>query len=236
MIPRYWFAPLALFVLQSAPVGVVPDSSGRYRIAFGAEAGSYEERMVNCAGDVLDRQKVPFRTIGGEAEVWLSSSVRLTGHAGQMSASPDGGGRIARPYQGFFGGVMVAAEGENVGGGVGVATVPGRQVAPLGYLRLGRADNTHFRLGIGGPVLPGAPPDLVRIGIGQGLGRVRKVGWEFYAGAADFPVDGSAGVFGGQVTVPVGSVLDLGLTAAYRRPAGGNIGLMARVQLGGPRR
>ena len=241
MMPRYWFAPLGLFVLQTAPIAVVPDSNGRYRVAFGAELGSYQERIVSCAGDVLDREQVHFRTVGGEVEAWVSPTIRITGHAGQMSATPDKGGRIAPPFQGFFGGAMVAAEGGKVGVGLGLSAVPegasstaGKRThaVPLGYLRLGRLDNTHFRIGVGGPAAPGAPPDLFRVGIGRGFGRVRHVGWEFYTGAADFPISGPDLVAGGQVLFPIGSVFDLGLTAAYRVPSGGSVGVVARVQLG----
>ncbi len=244
MMPRYWFAPLGLFVLQTAPIAVVPDSNGRYRVAFGAELGSYQERIVSCAGDVLDREQVHFRTVGGEVEAWVSPRIRITGHAGQMSATADEGGRVAHPLEGFFGGAMVAAEGGKVGVGVGLAAVPGgapslggrgSRAAALGYLRLGRLDNTHFRLGVGGPAAPGAPPDLFRIGIGRGLGRVRQVGWELYLGAAEFPRNGEANVAGGQVVIPIGSAFDLGLTAAYRAPSGGSVGVVGRVQLGARR-
>lgn len=206
MMPRYWFAPLALFLLQTAPIAVVPDSNGRYRIAVGGGLGSYQERTLNCAGDILNRENVLFRTFGGEVEAWVSPTIRVTGHAGRMSATPDRGGEIAPPFEGFFGGAMVAAEGSKVGVGLGVSAVPdgASRATPLDYLRLGRLDNTHFRLGVGGPAAPGGPPDLFRMGIGRGLGRVRQVGWELYLGAADFP-NGGDGVAGGQVLVPVGS-------------------------------
>ena len=242
MVPRYWLAPLSLFVLQHVPIAVVPDSSGRYRIAVGGAFGSYRERLVSCAGDLLDREQVPFRTFGGEVEGWVSPTVRITGHAGRMSATPAEGGRIARPFQGFFGGAMVAAEGEKIGAGLGLSAAPagansstgaGTRAAALGYLRLGRLDNTHFRVGVGGPATPGGPPDLVRVGIGRGLGRVRQVGWELYTGAADFPITGPDLVAGGQILFPVGSVFDLGLTGAYRAPSGGSVGVVVRVGFSG---
>ena len=65
MVPRYWLAPLSLFVLQHVPIAVVPDSNGRYRIAVGGAFGSYRERLVSCAGELLDREQVSFRTFGG---------------------------------------------------------------------------------------------------------------------------------------------------------------------------
>ena len=66
---------------------------------------------------------------------------------------------------------VIAAEGEKIGQDSGcrprrrALPVPtGTRAAALGYLRLGRFDNTHFRLGVGGPVTPGGPPDLGRVG------------------------------------------------------------------------
>ena len=35
MVQRYWFASLGLFLVQTAPIAVVLDSNGWYRIAAG---------------------------------------------------------------------------------------------------------------------------------------------------------------------------------------------------------
>lgn len=242
MVPRYWMAPAALFILQTAPVAVVPDSNGWYRVAVGAEAGSYLERLVSCSGDVLDEERIKFRTVGGEAEVWLDPSVRITSHAGQMSVTGTEGNPIAVPYEGFFGGAVVAFEGTRVGLGAGLSTVPPtetgssgqleRRVLPLGYARFGRLDKGHLRLEVGGPAAPGAPPDRFRIGVGGGMGRLRRTGGQVYLGVADFPTQEDGLVAGGVLLVPVGRAFDLGIAGAVRGPLGGNIGVFGRVKVG----
>lgn len=104
MLARYWIAPVGLFVLQVAPVGVKLDSTGRYRLAFGAALGSYEETSTDCEGNILERQKFKFHTVGGEAEAYVAPKVRVAAHAGSMSTTPDPGQQLALPYEGFFGG------------------------------------------------------------------------------------------------------------------------------------
>jgi len=238
-IPRYALAPAILFALQTAPVAVVPDSNGWYRIAVGAEAGSYLEQRLSCAGEVLDEERVRLRSVGGELEVWLAPQVRIAGHAGQVWANPEGGGRIAPGYEGFFGGALIAYEGSNLGIGGGIASVPvgsphydPSAAVPLGYLRLGRLDKLSARVEIGGPAAPGAPPDLLRIGLGSGQGWLRKPSWEVYFGRADFPFQGGGGIVGARAAGPASRAFDVGIAGAWRGPIGGNVGVFGRVHLG----
>ena len=124
MLARYWIAPLGLFMLQVSPVDIRPDETGRYRIAFGAALGNYEERSIACDGSVIARQQFKLHTVGGEAEAYVAPKVRVAAHAGSMSTTPDPGQQLAPPYEGFFGGAMVAYEGEKAGGASGSARCP----------------------------------------------------------------------------------------------------------------
>src|SRR4029077_11470734 len=101
-----------------APVGVKMDETGRFRLAFGAALGSYQETSTDCDGNVLDRQNFKFHTVGGEAEAYVAPKIRLTAHAGNMTTTPgvsDQGQQLAGPFQGFFGGALLAYEGEKSG-------------------------------------------------------------------------------------------------------------------------
>lgn len=239
MVPRYFLAPVTLFLVQNAPVAVVPDSNGSFRIAVGAELGSYLERTVSCSGEILDRERVKFRTGGGELEAWLSPTVRVVGHAGQMSATAVEGGRIAPPFEGFFAGGLIGYEGEKLGVGGGVSTAPigeesgsrSHHFVPLGYFRAGPLDRVHLRLDLGGPAAPGAPPDRFRLGLAGGQGWIRKPSWQAYIGAGDFPRSGSdvGLVVGARVAAPVSSVFELGVAGALRSPSGGNFGVFGRA-------
>jgi hypothetical protein len=247
MAMRIWMAPVGLFLLQAAPVGLAQDQDGRYRLAFGAALGGYEERSVNCEGDVIARNKVKFHTVGGEAEVKLSPDVRLTAHAGTMSATPDPGTQLAFPYEGAYGGAMVAAEGARTGFGAGISFMPrgrtgdfesARRAWPMFHLRIGPIEKVHVLLETGGTAAPGLPPDLARVGLGGSFAGNARARYRFDLGVEEFPVlnedGGGSGHF--QVSLPVARSVNLGVVGSVYFRGSPGIGVFGSTSFGGPPR
>ncbi len=244
---RMWVAPVGLFVLQVAPVGIAVDSVGRLRLSVGASLGSYEEQRVGCSGEVLDRYGVSLRTAAAEAEYWVTPSLRVTGYGGMVDALADRPSEtLIRPlYEGTFGGALVAWEGRQAGAGLGVSWLPevsggpGAAAVPAFNLRFGQLDGIHYRLGLFGGRGPGATPPMISASVAYGLGHVRKIG-----GSLGFTFEGPTGelfptvVIGGSVLVPVNDWLALGVTTGARghQALSWDVGLMTRISLGAPPR
>ena len=140
--------PLLLLVWQVAPVEVQPDSNGRYRVSFGYGRGQYEARQLNCAGNVVSARPVGFQASGAQVDAWPTTRIRFSAFGGVLSMDR---GR----YDGPFGGLLIAAEGQHVGIGAGPVHVSGSDsfTGPSLYLRLGNIDRPHFRF----DVLPPSP-------------------------------------------------------------------------------
>lgn len=244
---RFWVAPVGLFVLQAAPVGIEVDSVGRFRLSFGASLGSYEEQRMGCSGEVLDRYDVSLRTAAAEAEYWVTPSIRVTGYGGRVDAVADRpSDALIRPlYEGTFGGALLAWEGRKAGVGLGVSWLPemlggpGAAVVPAFNLRLGELDGIHYRMGLFGGRGLGTTPPIINASVGYGLGHVRKIG-----GSLGITVEGPTGEFspaivlGGSLLVPVNDWLALGATTAARgaQELSWDVGLMTRISLGAPPR
>jgi len=238
---RYWVAPVCLFMLQSAPVAI-ESAPGGLRLGIGGAIGSYEEQSVNCDGDVISRERRRLRSIGAEASGRISPTLRVTGHAGHMWTSSEAGSTLAPPYEGFFGGVMGGLDETNLAMGVGLSTAPGavdtasnelsNRVLPMGFLRIGELDRLHFRVEIGGPPVPGAPPELGRAGLGFRLGDRRRVGFRLDLGVSDFPLGPGENhvLLDALVRLPLGQGFDLGLLGTFRDPLGGNLGVYGQVR------
>jgi hypothetical protein len=238
-----------LFALQASPVSFSTDSAGRIRLTFGGGLGSYEERITSCSGEVLDSRDVPFQQVGGQADVWASRVVRITGYGGAMFAGSDSDvySSFDPPYEGGYGGALVAGEWRGVGVGAGVGVLPATdgyddspRVLPAFYLRLGNMEEVHFRFDFAGPPGAGAPPHLGRIGVGFGQGHERKTGGFLGMGFSPFPTDESSVGLAGDLLLPVSGSLDLGGTGALRTGLEGgmgyHIGVMLRMHLGRPPR
>jgi hypothetical protein len=169
---RDWHAPALLLLWQTAPVQVGLDEVGKFRVALGWSAGKYEDQQFNCAGDVTSRAPVRWRSAGATGTVWPERQLRVSGTLGFMDASSDSA--WAHLHEGWYGGILLAREGEKFGIGGGLFTIPRRndEAAPVDvalYLRFGRQDGVHFRME--GPEMsrPGGPPGG-RLGIGYGYG------------------------------------------------------------------
>src|SRR5688500_20365869 len=94
MARRYWIAPVCLFMLQNAPV-TIESGPGGLRLGIGGAIGSYEERSVNCEGDVISRERRRFKTLGAEVSGRIAPTIRVTGHAGHMWTGSEAGSTLA---------------------------------------------------------------------------------------------------------------------------------------------
>jgi len=241
MLVRYWIAPMSLFALQVAPLGVKMDSAGRFSISVGGGGGRYEETSTDCAGNVLERQKFKYGVVGGEAEAWVAPNIRIVGHAGKMSSDSLEGPRVAVDFEGAFGGIMGAYEGETKGAGLGLSVQPREEgvtnnlIVPMFYARIGRMEKVHIRVESGSPAAPGSPPEIIRFAIARGFGPRRQTAWTVGLGIASFPDEASLPL-DAAVRIPLGKSFDLGVTTGFRDPYGFNLGVFGRVNFGQPAR
>lgn len=239
---RYWIAPVCLFMLQNAPVTIEAAPGGGLRLGIGGAIGSYEERSVNCEGDVISRERRRFKTLGAEASGRIAPLIRITGHAGHIWTSSEAGSALAPPFQGFFGGIVGGLDEKNLAMGIGLSTAPGavdsvnnemsNRILPMGFVRLGELDRLHFRVELGGPPIPGAAPELGRAGLGFRLGDRRRVGFRLDLGVSDFPLESGENhlLLDALVRLPLGQRFDLGLLGTLRDPSGGNVGVYGQVR------
>lgn len=242
MARRYWIAPVCLFLLQNAPVTIESGPGRGLRLGVGGAIGSYEERGVNCEGDVIARERRRFKTVGAEASGRIAPTIRVTGHAGHMWTSSEAGSTLAPPFEGFFGGIMGGLDDSNLAMGIGLSTAPGKvdtvtnelsnRILPMGFVRIGELDRLHFRVELGGPPVPGAPPELGRAGLGFRLGDRRRVGFRLDLGVADFPLGPGENhvLLDALVRLPLGREFDLGLLGTLRDPSGGNFGVYGQLR------
>ena len=240
---RLWLPPLTLFLLQSTPVPHTTDSTGRIRLTVGGDVGRYEEIFASCSGEVLDQYDVSYQNVGGQAEIWLSPSVRVTGHGGAMFSQTDRpvAEQFATLYEGGYGGALVAAEWRVVGIGAGAVLLraeepeDGNQVFPSAYLRLGSKEGVHFRTQLFGPPGAAAPPQAFRVGVGFGQGHVTKVTGFVGVHLNAFPWESPEGGLTGDVLVPYSRSIAIGaLGAVYG--GGYTLGAMVRASFGQPPR
>jgi hypothetical protein len=204
-------------------VGVQTDASGRVQLSVGYGAGQFEDRSLNCSGDIIGIEPVPFRAGGAQLDLWPNGSTRISAFGGWSAGVMDDA----------WGGVQGAWEGRFVGLGFGVAHAPFHDVhtVPSTYLRLGNRDGLHFRSETFPPTTAiGITGDVFRMGVG--FNRGLRAGPRWFAGATLGPyVDerGGGGIFG-EVELPIQSRLDLSLGASLRDATqyfdgGGRVGL-----------
>ena len=221
-------ATLLLVVWQAAPIQVEPDSNGPYRVTFGYGGGQYESRELSCSGDVLSAQLVDFRSTGVQFDAWPDRRFRLTAFGGVHSDDAD--------YDGPFGGVQIAAEGQKVGFGLGATRVPGQGPSgPSLYLRLGNIDRPHFRMDFLQPSPTLGTTGWARIGVGFNQGHLRGVGGFFGFGVGPYSDQSHVGGPFGEVLVPVGHRFDLAAWGSWRASeqfGDWGLGLGGRYSLG----
>lgn len=213
-------SPVFLFLLFSPyflGFNSPPDSSWT-EFRFAAGKGSYAKVSRDCEGNVLGVRDVPFGEAGVGVDHYVSV-LHLGLKGGIMSESAmreifdfgdqwiydplTGSVTLAQAKPVYY---VVPSAGLNVkyfGLDVGYATPfhKGRTWTgiPSGSLRIGRADDFHFRIRVLDdlPLLTGGP-GAGSLGFGFNLGKPRHSLWLGVGGA---PYDGL--LFGGQLEVPL---------------------------------
>lgn len=241
MLPRYLLGPAVILLWQVAPVTIAQDPSGQWRVSFGVSRGDYEERTIDCAGEVTDRQSVTFTVVGGVAEYWIDRNFRLEVEGGSVAADAKAGTIVIDPYAGGFGKALVAYERKVVGVGVGLALNPpdpwdnpggGSRLLPASYLRLGSEYGLQGRIEVGGAAYPGGPPDRGRMSFGQEGRTARSASWRISVVVQDFPLNGSDDVgYSARLMVPLGGRFELG-AGASSHTGGVSGGLFGRLTVG----
>ena len=224
MQARIWHAPLMLFALQAAPVGVQQGSDGRVRLSFGYGTGQFEERQLNCSGSVVSARPIPYHTIGGQLDAWPQANFRFTAFGGLFSTdsgfNPASFGSSAPviTWGGAFGGGMIAWEGSTVGVGGGAARIPfdDPRVVPTLYLRLGPRDRWHFRTDVyhPSPVFP--TTGVVRAGIEYRGAYEQGAGGMLGISIGQFSDESHLGGPYAELHLPITRSLDFSLYGAYR--------------------
>ena len=236
--------PLLLLLYQTAPVGVQQDSLGRYRLTFGAAGGQWENAEFSCDGSLLSSTPVGYRSAGIQLDQWAAPHVRLTAFGGATGQTvgvtdandPNSSAPYIESFEGAFGGVQVAYEGQRFGAGLGVTRVPGANgfVAPATYLRIGNMDRAHFRMeGLGpNPAFPTS--GWGRVGVGFNKGHLR--GTSGFVGLATGPVDYESKLaFAAELGVPLNGRLSgqlQGLLGPGQRVMQWNAGFGLRYDFG----
>jgi len=214
MRPTLLGGPLLILLWQVAPVQVQPDSTGRYRVSLGFGTGQFEERSLNCAGDVVSARPVDFRSGGAQLDVWPTDWVRVSAFGGALS-SPSG---ETFDFAGPFGGAVVAVERRTVGIGAGVAQISGDDgiTAPSGYLRLGNIDLAHFRFDFLAPSPTFGTTGIIRMGVGFNQGHLRGLSGFLGLGVGLYSDESHTGGLFGEFSIPAGRQFDIALRGAWR--------------------
>lgn len=220
---------LLIAAWQAAPITTTtePDSTGRYRIAFGYGGGQYEAVTTSCEGEVLDAERHSYRTGGARVDAWPADRVRVSGSLGAVRGGPYTGSTLDRR-------LLVAYEGNRFGIGTGIVRVAMPELDDIPYTfygRLGLLDDVHLRADLLHPSAVPAMPGGLRVGLASNQGPTRGTAW--FVGLAACELCDDPGVWSGfaELTVPVrpGAVIAQGFIGQGAEFVTG--GLAAGVQL-----
>jgi hypothetical protein len=242
--PTLLRGPLLLLLYQVAPIPARHDSLGRYRLTVGAGAGQWENAEFSCEGDLLSTTPVRYRSGGAQIDAWLDPHLRLTGFGGTtkhtLGATQASDSAYLNPYiesyDGAFGGVQVAYEGQRFGAGLGAVSVSGPDgfVAPAPYLRIGNMDHAHFRFDALAPNPAFPTTGWGRVGVGFNKGHLR--GRSGFLGLALGPIDYESKLaLAGELGFPINRWLTgqvQGLAGGGNRIAQWNAGFGLRYHFG----
>jgi hypothetical protein len=245
---------MVLVIWQAAPIGTVTDEAGRSRIAVGYGAGQYENVRLDCEGKPIAGESVPAASAGVQFDTWLEQQLRLSASLSHVAA-----GRGDRRLSGLAGAGLLSWEGPRVGLGAGIASVPitsreapfgdewdpyweygeTRRLFPTALVRVGRADDVHFRADFLAPSASLPMLGELRAGVGFRQGRARRVGGFAGLAATHFATmshtQTSNGSVFAEVSWPIGRSFDLDAgvllgPGTYEPNLGARIG--GRVHLG----
>ena len=221
--------PLLLLAWQIAPVSVGPDSAGRFQVAVGWGGGQFEDRSVDCNGDVVSARPVPFNSGGLQLDYWPSNQVRLSAFGGMLTEMRPfwvGDTLTENRVRSGWGGAQAALESRYVGLGLGVASVPFQSLTegnahgthPSAYVRFGSRDHVHFRADFLHPTTAlGATGDVLRFGVGfsQGLRRGKR-GFFGFSFSPYTDESGHGGGLFGEFETPIAGRVDLSVGGSWR--------------------
>ena len=149
MRPIHLSAFLILLYWQLGPLPAASvDTTGKVRWAISsmASAGTWEAASFDCNGDLVDSHAAPYRDIGARVD-------RMDPRSGLRVSAVGGITHRSDPYSYYggtatFAGIQFALENPRLGLGAGVVSAQYEPAEPSLYLRLGRADHSHFRMEI----------------------------------------------------------------------------------------
>lgn len=227
---------MVLVLWQTVPLPLKVDSTGHVQLSLGVGAGQWEEVQTDCEGNVTSTRPHQFTGGGAQIDAWPTHGVRLTGFGGAIRSDTAGWNR----WNGAYYGGLAALELQHFGVGGGGVVTPLADHWPLVYLRLGNRDVLHFRTEALPPSPPLAGTGTFRMGLGYGLGHLRRVGGQagvaFCQAACDDDTN-TASVYG-ELHVPWGSRFDLelrGLLGPGQKDPNTGIAIGGRIHLATPR-
>jgi hypothetical protein len=226
------------------PAPVTQDSLGRYRLTGGYGAGQWENAAFSCEGTLLSTTPVRYRSGGAHIDAWVEPNVRLSAFGGatthSLGATEPVDSSNSTPfienYDGAFGGVQVAYEGQRFGAGLGLTRVSGPDgfIAPAPYLRIGNMDRAHFRFDALSPNPAFPTTGWGRMGVGFNKGHLR--GRSGFVGIALGPTDYESRIaLAGELGFPIGGGLSgqvQGLAGGGNRVTQWNAGFGLRLDFG----
>jgi hypothetical protein len=210
-------------------VGQDPD--GNFSVSFGFGAMSFLQQSVGCDGSVLAQRGVRSKVISGTVEYFRGDAWRLSAFGGnattrvlQCTVRDASGGvycPFGAPFEGSFGGALLAYEARGAGIGVGFATTPAyrRERSPTGELserpshkteptihaRLGSRDRSYVQFDLVNLAAPGQVPMGI-LGVGAG-GIYPGSTAQLFVGIGAAPLDNTDGennyFLTGRITLPV---------------------------------
>lgn len=169
MSSRLTLVCLSTLMAAQLPVAVVRDSSDRLQISLVTGAAEYESKHFGCYGELLGVYPVDLTSTGARVDYWPDNgSIRISGalgRTGEQSSDPE-----LNDLAGPYGGIQVAWEGRDVGVGLGLAGISGKDglLMPSTYLRLGGLEATHFQMDILPPSESLGTTGWCRMGVGFG--------------------------------------------------------------------
>ncbi|MEO6068177.1 MAG: hypothetical protein ABJB33_08820 [Gemmatimonadota bacterium] len=207
----YLRAPALLFIIQAAPFEIRPTDDGTgYRITIAGGGGQYEERILGCAGEVLEAHPHKVQAAGASADYWPAPDVRISAAVGVH----DDGAR----YDGGTAAIQVAGEEMKFGIGFGAAQIGG-ELVPSAYLRVGSRDKGHFRFDAMRPEATGPLLGDAKLGWAWGEGlQSRRGGFIGYTHGLYSDESHNGGVFG-EFRLPASDRVAYSLGLSWRPSA-----------------
>jgi hypothetical protein len=223
---RRWSASIALLAFQVTPVTVKPAADGRLDIGIGFSGDKYMQEAFGCDGAKLWDRPVESAVVSALVDYVHGNGMRISGFVGsaasktgECSSSLQGSCGFSTPFDGAFGGALIAREGKSFGLGVGIAMLPhseytaaddytdpvaGQKFWPALHARFGNREGKYVRLDVNTVNAPGQVP-MSSLGMGFGKKGVHSERGFIGIGVLPYPDvgEGIASVITGNVAIPI---------------------------------